>query len=107
MKIKKGHINAVLLTIITYKEGSEHSGLLLENLPLSLKRRLNKIRTELLEQAKEIEKDFEEVKDKPEEIKILLDEEIELRQEPVSLEMIEAISSQTNYNFEIIELIAK
>lgn len=107
MKIKKGFINAVLLTILTYRDGKEHSGLLLENIPLSLKRRLSKIRVDLLREAQEMQKDFEEVKDKPEEIDILMNEEIEINHDFVSLEMIESITSETNYNFEVIELIAK
>ena len=107
MKIKKGHINQILLTILTYKDGKEDSGLLLESIPLSLKRRLSKIRIDLLKQSEEIQKDFNEVKDKPEEVEILMNEEFELNHEPVSLEMIESITSETNYNFDIIEMFAK
>lgn len=107
MKIKKGHINAILLTLLTYQEGKEYSGLLLENIPLSLKRRLSKIRIDLLKHSEEIQKDFDEVKDKKEEIEILMNEEIELNHDFVSLEMIEGITSEVNYNFEVIELFAK
>ena len=63
MKIKKGFIQGVLLTILTYKDGKEHSGLLLENIPLSLKRRLSKIRVDLIKESQEIQKDYEEVKE--------------------------------------------
>jgi phage terminase Nu1 subunit (DNA packaging protein) len=107
MKIKKGHINAILLTLLTYQEGKEYSGLLLENIPLSLKRRLSKIRVDLLKQSEELQKDFDEVKDKKEEIETLMNEEIELNHDFVSLEMIEGITSEVNYNFEVIELFAK
>ena len=107
MKLKNSDVTAILLTLLTYKEGKEFSGLLLENIPLSLKRRLQKIRKDLLAKSEELQKDFEEVKDKPEEVKILLDEEFELNHEFVSLEMIEAINSSVNYDFDIIEKIAK
>jgi hypothetical protein len=107
MKLKNSDVTPILLTLLTYKEGKEFSGLLLENIPLSLKRRLQKIRKDLLVKSEELQKDFEEVKDKPEEIKILLDEEFELNHEFVSLEMIEAINSSVNYDFDIIEKIAK
>ena len=107
MKIKKGFIQGVLLTILTYKDNKEHSGLLLENIPLSLKRRLSKIRLDLIKESQEIQKDYEEVKDKPEEIAILMNEEVELNHDFVSLEMIEAVTSEVNYDFDIIEMIAK
>jgi hypothetical protein len=107
MKIKKGFIQGVLLTILTYKDGKEHSGLLLENIPLSLKRRLSKIRVDLIKESQEIQKDYEEVKDKPEEIAILMNEEVELNHDFVSLEMIESVTSEVNYDFDIIEMIAK
>jgi hypothetical protein len=107
MKLKNSDVTPILLTLLIYKEGKEFSGLLLENIPLSLKRRLQKIRKDLLLKSEELQKDFEEVKDKPEEIKILLDEEFELNHEFVSLEMIEAINSSVNYDFDIIEKIAK
>lgn len=107
MKLKNSDVTPILLTLLTYKEGKEFSGLLLENIPLSLKRRLQKIRKDLLLKSEELQKDFEEVKHKPEEIKILFDEEFELNHEFVSLEMIEAINSSVNYDFDIIEKIAK
>jgi hypothetical protein len=107
MRIKNSDVTPILLTLLLYKEGKEFSGLLLENITLSLKRRLQKIRKDLLAKSEELQKDFEEVKDKPEEIKILLDEEFELNHEFVSLEMIEAINSGVNYDFDIIEKIAK
>lgn len=107
MKIKNSDVTTILLTLLCYKDQREFSGLLLENIPLSLKRRLQKIRKDLILKHEEITKDFEEVKDKPEEVQILLDEEFELNHEFVSLEMIEAINSNVNYDFDIIEKIAK
>jgi len=107
MKLKNSDITPILLTLLLYKEGKEFSGLLLENIPLSLKRRLQKIRKDLLLKNEELLKEFEEVKDNPEEVKIILEEEFELNHEFVSIEMIESINSSVNYNFEIIEKIAK
>lgn len=106
MKIKKGYIKAIVLTLLHYKNGKE-LGLLTENIPLSLKRRLQKIRVDLFKALEELEKDFKEVEGKEDEIKTLMDEEITLNHDFVSLEMIENITSETNYDFEIIELIAK
>lgn len=107
MKIKNSEIVPILSTLLIYVDGKENSGLLTESIPLSLKRRLQKIRKDLVLQYEELQKDIEEVKDKPEELKILLDEEFDLNHDYVSLEMIEGITTSKNYDFEVIEKIAK
>jgi len=116
MKIKKADIERILSIIVLYDGPKEVAGLLTEEIPLSLKRRLQKIRTELLNhhndlvlQRAEVSEKFkaEDQKEQLElEMKILHDEPLEVNQDPVSLAMIEAIKTKANYDFEIIELIA-
>ncbi len=90
-------------------------GLLSEELPLSAKRRLTKIHKsvyslykELAEDGQALRKDCGEDKEKFEkEFELLLNEEVEVDAEKVSLSMIEAISTKNTYNFDIIEKFAE
>jgi HEAT repeat protein len=116
MVIKKRFILPILLTIHSYNKdtGAPLSGLLFENISLGLKRRLQKISKELLDHDKQVKEDATEVltkfKDKPEieaEMNTLLDEDITLLSEPVSMAMIETIQTDKNYDFELIEMIAQ
>lgn len=107
MRISNAFINRILITLLVYVDNKEHSGLLIEEIPLSLKRRLQRIRKDLIAKQQELQADFEEVKDKPEELEIFMNEEFELNHDFVSLEMIEAINTKVNYDFEAIEKIAK
>lgn len=110
------------------------SGLLYENITLGLKRRLQKIREAVMEHMQELQADRKEIDDKfpvakpekdkeltaeqkaqndenikkrKEEMEILLDEEVKIDQEKVRLDMIEAIQTDNNYDWQIIELIAE
>ena len=110
------------------------SGLLYENITLGLKRRLQKIRVSVMEHLqqlqadqKEIEQKFpivkpekdqeltaeqkaqneENLKKRKEELEILMNEEVKIDKEKASLSMIEAIQTDNNYDWEIIELFAE
>jgi hypothetical protein len=114
--LKKSELEQVLVNIAAFNDKGEMlSGLLKEFLPLKEKRKLQNIHSETLELYKKFIKEAAYIKDVTgednekyqTEMKILLDEELTLKIEPVSLEAIEAISSSANYNFNIIEKIAK
>lgn len=133
MKIKNKQILPILQLLLSQKDGENVIGLLTEDINMSLRRRLQKIRNKIIEHYKqsiEDEKDIikkfkigkeylEELKDETEEQKkdriekytkeyeIFLEEGIEILEEHASLEMIEAIKTKHNYDFEFIELIAK
>lgn len=114
MKIKKQYIEAVLLTIHTFNSetGAPIHGLLWENITLGTKRKLQNISKQLRPHSEQFKSDLIEVKEapedkRPEEIEILINEEVEISAEHISLAEIEAIQTDKNYSFEIIEMIAK
>jgi hypothetical protein len=119
MKIKNRDIEPILLTLAAYDSKTQQpvSGLLFEDISLGLKRRLQKLSKDLVKQhdefiafKAEIDEKFKNDKGSAEyqkEIDEFLSEEVEINQEPVSLEMIEKIQSKFNYDFEIIEKFAK
>lgn len=120
MEIKNKYINAVLLTLLFYRDGQEAGGLLTENLSLGVKRKLQKIRKELLPHLEEFEKDGKQIlsafegKDTPEDIANKKKEVDELNEEVVKLTCdhallseIEKIETDKNYDFDMIEMIAK
>lgn len=116
IKLEKHELEPTLLLISTYdKEGKKlESGLLSEAISLGTKRRLQKIHKELYknyleliedvkQNQKECGEDQEKLKKENEE---LLKEVVEINAEPVSLALIENITTNTNYNFTLIEKIA-
>ena len=113
MRIKKKHIEGILMTIHTYNvnTGTPIAGLLWENISLGTKRRLQKISKELhvhLEELKTNLSELEGLEDdkKASELEILLSEEVEISSEPIMMSQIESIQTDKNYDFEMIELIA-
>jgi len=63
MKFKNKEITPILMTLLTYKEKEkdvlvENSGLLLEELRLASKRKLQKLRVTLLDKQKEFQADY-------------------------------------------------
>jgi hypothetical protein len=115
MRIKKSHIRAILLTLLSFNEktGQPYSGLLLENLGLGVKRKLQKIRNELLAHEAELKADESEIvkiedeEQRNKEAEELYNEEITLLSEPAMISEIEKIQTDKNYDFELIEMIAK
>lgn len=108
--MRKDKIYSALITIsaIDSKNGSPVSGLLHENIPLGAKRKLQKIQKELIGFFEEYKEHFIEAeKAGPDEVAALNSEEVTIMSEPVSLSMIENIQTDKNYDFDIIELIAK
>ncbi len=111
MKLKKSELFGTLVLI----DGStidtkEHIGLLSEKISLGLKRRLTKIHASIVVRFNEYQKDKSEAEkseDVEKEIKELNDEEVDIDCEPVSLQMIEQIETQRNYNWSLIEKIAQ
>jgi hypothetical protein len=116
IKLKKSELEQALLQIASFNpETKEMSGgLLTENITLGTKRRLQKIHKALIPIFQEFIKDLDEVKkeageDKEKlnkEIEELINEEISIDAEQVSLSLIENISSEANYNFDVIEKLA-
>lgn len=114
--LKKRELEQLLLTIAGFSpEGVMVTGLLKEVLPLKDKRKLQKLHKVVMEPFKEFQKDKEDIKTAVGEdlnrfrveTEILLNEDISFPFEPISLAAIEEIKSSTNYNFDIIEKIAK
>lgn len=120
IKLEKSKLEPTLLTISSYsapKEGEVQkmvSGLLMETLTLGTKRRLQKIHKEaqkaysqLIEDAKEVNKECGEDKERlKNELEELLKETVEIDAEPILMSFIENISTTNNYDFDIIEKIA-
>lgn len=130
LEFKKSELETALLTICAYsspKEGETQkivSGLLIEELSLGNKRRLQKIHKLLQELYKEFIEDFKKLQeackigenDKKEpiydikklekEVQELLDEVVKIDAEPAQLSQIENITTTKIYNFEIIEKFA-
>lgn len=130
LMFKNSELEAILINISlysSYKEGEIQkmiSGLLMEDLSLGVKRRLQKIHKKVYESYKEFLEDFkriqenckigEDEKKEPvyneeklkKEVQELLDEVVKIDVEPVQLSLIENISTVHNYNFDIIEKFA-
>lgn len=146
MKIKKKEVEPLLYTLQFQKEGVEY-GLLTEEMPMSLRRFLQKIRKELITQYEEIRKDIVEIasdfrkkaiselpseisekeyldpksehhklfqekyksfsQEQDKEFITLMDEEFELTSPLASMEMILAIKTDKNYDFDLLEKIAQ
>lgn len=113
IELKNKDLFNILLTISTFnKDGVLVSGLLLENVSLGLKRRLQKIRSSVLIKYNELESDKAEIdksesESKEKDIEELLQEIVKIDQDMVDIKMIEAIESNNFYDFELIEKIAK
>lgn len=115
MKIKKSNIAPILATILLLDDDgkNEVSGLLMEKIPMSLRRRLQRFRSDLLIEFKRTLSESNELKQKftgdelKKEVDTLLSEEVTVNHDYLSLEMIEAIETSVNYDFKIIELFAK
>ena len=115
MKIKKSQIVPLLKTLVLFDEDTkqEKSGLLTEKIPMSLRRRLQRIRADILVEYHKLVKEENDLKERAskeefeKELDILVNEEVDIKQDFVSLDMIEAIETSVNYDFELIELIAK
>lgn len=114
--LKKQELEDALLNIssIDPKTNIIKSGLLIEKITLSCKRKLQKIHKQALSYYKELIEEIKQVKEECGDDKEKLSKElIELGQETVILDVepikwsdIENVSSSTNYNFEILEKIA-
>lgn len=113
--LKNKEIESALIQIAGFNDkGQMVSGLLTENISLGLKRRLQKIHADLVEHYKTLQTDSETLKKECEdavklakEMEDLNNEEVKIDREFVSLEMIEAIQTTQNYDFELIEKIAQ
>lgn len=117
MKIKKLYINDILLQIHTFNAESQKpvSGLLEENIGMGLRRKLQKIRKELLTASAELQEQINELKDRfkddheqlNKEWLVLCEEEVTLNAEYAMISEIDKIESKTNYNSDLIEMIAR
>jgi hypothetical protein len=115
MKFLTSDIIPILQTLLVYdiETKKEIGGLLTEKLSLSLKRRLQKIRTDTFKLYQQLVIDEKEIRDKatPEtlndELNKLFSEEVEIQQEYADIKFIEAIETTANYDFSVIEKFAK
>lgn len=130
LEFKKSELEQVLLSICAYsppKIGEVQkmiNGLLIEDLTLGTKRKLQKIHKLTQELYKEFIEDFKKLQEvcktgetenkEPiyneeklkKELQELLDEVVKVDAEPIQLSFIENVSTTNNYNFEIIEKFA-
>ena len=130
LEFKKSELEPLLLTISSYsapKEGEIQkmvSGLLMEELTLGAKRRLQKIHKIAQKLYKEFLEDFNKIQEacktgeddnkKPiydtekleKELKELLEETVKIDVEPLQFSFFENVSTSNNYNFDIIEKFA-
>lgn len=115
ISVKKSQLDSVLMSMMAFdaKTGRPVAGLLTENVPLSLKRRLQKIQNRAIKLYEELQKEIEEVEkiedidERKKQLDILMDEEVKIDAEFVDMKMIEDINTAHNYSFDIIELFAK
>lgn len=114
--IKKNEIVHCLILIAGFNpEGLMITGLLSENISLGLKRRLQKIHAELAKAKTELDEDQKKLvtecngdeEKENKELEILLNEEVKINLDKVSLQMIEDIKTSHNYDFNLIEKIAE
>ena len=126
LTFKNSELEQVLLHISSYDKESQKlvGGLLSENLTLGTKRKLQKVHKPTHKLFEEFVADFKTVqegcktgeneKGEPiydqeklkKELQLLLDEEVKVDTEPIQLSQIENISTEKNYNFDIIEKFA-
>lgn len=105
MKLKNKDIEPVLITLMVFKDEKPAGGLLTENITLGLRRKLQKIRTEILKKYEEFKKDLEDAQ-KEGEKEELLEEEFEISCEPASMALIENIQTANNYDMDVVEKFA-
>jgi hypothetical protein len=114
--LKKKEIQSMLMQIAGFnKNGEMIAGLLTENISLGMKRRLQKIHEDLLKHYKELTDDLAKLKEQcgedkekmEKETNELMDEEVKIDRDFLSMNMIENIQSAQNYNFDLIEKIAQ
>lgn len=113
IKLKKSELESTLLIISSFdrETGKISSGLLMENISLGTKRKLQKIHKKTYESYEELMKDVENIKEDVgedsvklnKEILDLLKEEISFEAETISLSDLDNIITTNNYNFDIIE----
>jgi flagellar biosynthesis component FlhA len=115
INLEKKDLEAVLITISTFSDkGVLTSGLLSESLTFGTKRKLQKIHKEVYKIYKEFIEDktklVEEFKDDKEKLESeyqeLLKEKVVINAEPILFSMLENVSTEKNYDFDIIEKIA-
>lgn len=126
LTFKNSELEQVLFSISSYDKDSGKlvGGLLNEALTLGTKRKLQKIHKPTHKLFEEFVEDFKKIqeacktgeneKNEPiydqeklkKEVQILLDEEVKVDAEPIQLFQIENISTEQNYNFDIIEKFA-
>jgi|SRR5690606_26841907 len=117
IKIKKAELAPLLINIASLnpETGEIEKGLLVEEITLGTKRILGKIRKALIVEYQEFENQIKEVKkecgeDKEKlqkELEELYKEEVEITVPRFKFEMIENVSSEQMYDFDLLEKIAE
>jgi hypothetical protein len=110
MELKKEKLYATLLVLDSQRKSGEEviiQGILNEKITLGLKRRGQKILKAVATHYQEYENDLKECGENESEINELNNEVVKLDCEPLSLQMIEAIETENNYNWDLIEKLCK
>jgi len=114
IELKNSELETTLLTLAAHdKDGKMVSGLLMENVSLGLKRKLQKIHTEAGKAYLELERhraEVEALKDeeaKKKEMTELLAEVVKINAEKASMALIETIVTEKFYDFDLIEKFAE
>jgi hypothetical protein len=77
---------------------------------LGTKRKIQKIRKELLRHYEELQSDIKDIKGEPDivqrELSILSEEEVDIQSEPFDIGQLDTVNTKRNYDFELLELIS-
>lgn len=113
----KKQIEPLLMNLLVFNAdtGVAIGGLLMEKLPLGVKRKLNKLREELVSHHEQLKQDAEEVKATYEgdgvkiqkELEILFNETVEIKGERALMSEIEKIETEKMYDFVLLEFITQ
>ena len=114
IEIKKSQLEGILLQLNAVNGKGEAMGLLTLELPLSFKRKGQKIFNKLVSEYEEYQKDRKEISEKEltdeqkqAEFEILLAETIKVDAEKVKLSFLDEVVTSFNPDFELLELIGE
>lgn len=103
IELQKKDLLELCLSIAGFNnEGVLYKGLMIEELPLSFKRRARKIHTALIAEYHQYNTDLAECKTQ-EEIDVLNSEVVKIDSEKLSIDMFDSITTKQVFNFELLE----
>jgi hypothetical protein len=114
--LKKSELEPLLLIISSFDAETKKpiSGLLFEEITLGTRRKLQRIHKLVAEEYTKVLGEYTDIKKSCGDNKVkldkefaeLMDEEVKIDIDPISMELIENISTKHNYNFDLIDKIS-